>query len=111
AGAGVRWVSACPTTSGPSTTRDSASSGPGTTSADHTVIDRPSSPGRGGRAGRPGRPVRVAGAAAPAPRLPARRATTFPTAHDAAAASVTRNARAGVDALRPAPTTTSPAAP
>jgi hypothetical protein len=81
-----RWVSACPTSAGPSTTRESRNIGTGTTRPDHTVSDSPE-----------------------AERT--RRESTLPIAQASAAARVSSRPTSGVDADRPKPTTARPTAP
>ena len=81
-----RWVNACMTVSGPSTSNARAKSGIGTTSPDHTVSDRPPTPGR-------------------------RRTAMLPPAQDAAAATHNPSAPNGTDPPRPNATIPSPSSP
>ena len=74
------------TAPGPSSSRDSASSGTGTTTADHTVSDRP-------------------------PVAPEARETTLPMPHERAASTQRVSAAAVTWPPRPTPTTTSPTVP
>ena len=100
----MRCVRAWDTASGPSIASDRASSGSGTTRADHTVIDRPAPNPPCGR-------VTGGGGAVARRRPDARRATTLPTAHEVAAATTSTSPSAGVVTARPTATTPSPTAP